>query len=298
MWATLVRMLCLALLALVPCTAGAENPASGSGKNCLWKVRSERSELYILGSINTGKREFYPLSPVIENAFRSSESLVLQIDPSVLTPDANNIRRSKARYPPGKSLETELPRDLLAKLKEQAQKFNVPYEEIREYKPYIGVETILVKVLLAAGFSREHGIERYFIEKAGHNKPILGIDRSEDVVGWKEKLSPKQQEAVLQGFLVDMDKGKLVSELYECWHKGDLRKIVDLYREQERDDQPELQGFFENLVAAKVPDYAKQIEMLLLTGHRGFVVIGIRFVGGDNGLLRRLENDGYTVEQM
>ena len=49
-------------------------------KSFLWRVQSKRSTVYILGSIHLLKKDIYPLSRTIENAFEKSDYLAVEAD--------------------------------------------------------------------------------------------------------------------------------------------------------------------------------------------------------------------------
>jgi uncharacterized protein YbaP (TraB family) len=46
-----------------------------------WKATSPTTEVYLLGSIHLGKKEWYPLAKEIDGAFDKSKVLVLEADP-------------------------------------------------------------------------------------------------------------------------------------------------------------------------------------------------------------------------
>jgi uncharacterized protein len=48
----------------------------------LWKATSPTTEVYLLGSIHLGKKEWYPLAKEIDGAFEKSKFLVLEADPA------------------------------------------------------------------------------------------------------------------------------------------------------------------------------------------------------------------------
>src|SRR5687768_16401838 len=54
--------------------------AEAQEKSFLWQVRSNKSNIYILGSIHFWKRDNYPLRNTIEKAFDGSHKLVFEID--------------------------------------------------------------------------------------------------------------------------------------------------------------------------------------------------------------------------
>src|SRR5690606_27786821 len=48
-------------------------------KSLLWEVSSPTAKVFLLGSIHIAKKGLYPLAPSIEDAYASSDTLVLEV---------------------------------------------------------------------------------------------------------------------------------------------------------------------------------------------------------------------------
>ena len=86
-------LLILCLIGFLSCPARA---SAQEGKSFLWRVRSNTSTLYLLGSIHFLKQENYPLNPGIEKAFAQSNFLVVEAnisDPTNLDPRDTLVRK-------------------------------------------------------------------------------------------------------------------------------------------------------------------------------------------------------------
>jgi len=68
----------LIILALSGSFAYKESAYSYDQKNFLWKVQSRSATVYLLGSIHFLKEDIYPLHKAIENAYESSNNLVVE----------------------------------------------------------------------------------------------------------------------------------------------------------------------------------------------------------------------------
>ena len=69
----------------------AAGDARAQDKSFLWRVQSDKSNIYILGSVHFLKKENYPLNKTIEKAFDSTQKLVLEID--LKSEDAGTVQR-------------------------------------------------------------------------------------------------------------------------------------------------------------------------------------------------------------
>ena len=67
-------VIALILLGLSGSLAFVQPALSYNQKSFLWKVQSDRSTVYLLGSIHFLKENVYPLNQTIENAYESASS--------------------------------------------------------------------------------------------------------------------------------------------------------------------------------------------------------------------------------
>src|ERR1041385_6428288 len=87
--------------------------ASDGEKNFLWKVTSVTGgEVYLLGSIHIGKKDWYPLPKEIEDAFEISKFLVVEIDISKVDQAAMmKAVMEKGMYPFGDSVSKHVSKE-------------------------------------------------------------------------------------------------------------------------------------------------------------------------------------------
>src|SRR5688572_2722813 len=63
-----------------PAAAKLAEPPAKHSRGIFYEVRGGAATLFLLGSVHVGKRQFYPLDPPIEAAFKSADTLVLEVD--------------------------------------------------------------------------------------------------------------------------------------------------------------------------------------------------------------------------
>ena len=103
-------ILCALLLLLAPLAGFGQ--ASAQEKSFLWKVRSEKNSVYILGSIHFLKKESYPLKKSIEQAFDAVSKLVLEIDLQSATPEkTRQVTLEKGLFRDGTTLQRNVDKE-------------------------------------------------------------------------------------------------------------------------------------------------------------------------------------------
>jgi uncharacterized protein YbaP (TraB family) len=108
---------------------------SQQGKSFLWRVQSEASTVYILGSIHFLKKEDYPLSPRIESSFEQSDFLV--VEANIQDPAKMNLPSimEKAFYPPEEKIEDHISQATYELLKGEADRLGVPLQFFQKQRP-------------------------------------------------------------------------------------------------------------------------------------------------------------------
>src|ERR1700704_118852 len=53
-------------------------------RNFIWKITAPRGALYLVGSVHLLTKDYYPLSPALDAAFKDSDLLVEEADPGEL----------------------------------------------------------------------------------------------------------------------------------------------------------------------------------------------------------------------
>ena len=70
----------------------------------MWKVSSATNSAYVLGSVHLGGPSLYPLPDAIEDAFKTSSVLIVEVDIRKVDPLAMQKLMAGAAYPAGDDL--------------------------------------------------------------------------------------------------------------------------------------------------------------------------------------------------
>ena len=132
-----------------------------SKKHFLWKVSDSDSYVWILGSIHMADSSFYPLDPVITNAFKESESLVLEIDLSddSIKNESVSLSMDLGVLPTGQLLQDILPDTTFSQLDSLVRSWGLSIDLFNNFKPWMVAMQISAIAIERTGFSSEWGIE-------------------------------------------------------------------------------------------------------------------------------------------
>jgi uncharacterized protein YbaP (TraB family) len=95
------------IAALAQRPAAAQAPAAG--RNFGWKITGRSGAIYVVGSVHLLSRDFYPLNPPLETAYKDSDLLVEEIDIAEMTgPGSQMTLLTRGMQPSAQPIEKVL----------------------------------------------------------------------------------------------------------------------------------------------------------------------------------------------
>jgi uncharacterized protein YbaP (TraB family) len=269
-------------------------------KSLLYKVSSERSSVYILGSIHLAKPDLYPLESAIEEAYSKSDLLVVELDAesreSVTA--MQNAMATLGTYSEGKSLRSELSAATYRALKSYTDKRGIPLEPMEQMRPWVVMLQLSMREMLRLGYSPELGIDKHFLDRAkGEGKSVVALETIEEQMALLSRDDKAYQEKLLRYSLASMcGMEPMLNELSESWKKGDAEAMEKMFLLSMQDDES-LKDVYDGLVTRRNYKMAEKIEGFLRSDRDCFVVVGAGHVIGKEGIIDLLERRGYKAVQ-
>jgi hypothetical protein len=287
---------CVAALALV-CWVAFPAAAQDGKKHFLWKVEGPgNSTAFLLGSLHVLTPDYYPLSPVINDAFAASRTLVEEIDLDQMRDPAQMMAAmSRAMLTDGRSLEQLLAPATYAELTKRATAVGLPMIALRQMKPWLVALTLMVPTLQSAGLTAEYGVDKHFFDRAKE----AGMKRQAfETLAYQldrfDGLSPKLQEDMLASTMAELDTYVTrVRDLARAWAAGDVT-VIQKELLSSFDRSPEL---YDRLIAERNRNWVPQVDECLRQSAGCFIVVGAAHLVGPDGLPALLAKNGYRVTQ-
>ena len=279
------------LLLLVPPQANAQE------KSFLWKVRSEKNSIYILGSIHFLKKESYPLKKSIEQAFDAVSKLVLEIDLQSATPEkTQQVTIEKGLFRDGTTLQQNVDKETYDLAERRARELGIDLRAMNPLKPWLVALTLTTMKLQKLGFDLNYGVDRYFAERAKRGgKSTGGLESLEFQIALLDGLSKRDQEMMLRETLKELDQlDQGVEQLVQSWLKGDLGSVEQWLLAGMR-EYPEV---YAKVIVERNRRWLPQIEKMIAQGENAMVIVGAAHLVGREGVIELLKQLGYTVEQL
>ena len=270
---------------------------TAEAKTFAWKVSGKGGAVYLVGSVHLLSKDFYPLNPAIESAYKESDLLIEEVDMAeMLDPAAQMGFLSRGMLPSATPLEKVISPATYALVTKRASDLGLPVEPLKLLKPWM-VALMLVQVeWQKAGFDPELGLDKHFYDQAKADaKKTQGLETAEFQISRLDEMPMDQQERLLAESIKDADEERAnMAKLVEAWRAGDggsVEKIVLSELKQEP-------ALYQRLLVERNRNWIPKIEALFARPTRAMVVVGAAHLVGPDGLLAMLKARGYTVEQL
>jgi uncharacterized protein len=295
------RLIGLTLAGLALLLQPAPASVARGTKLFLWKATSPTTEVYLLGSIHLGKKEWYPMAKEVDGAFEKSKFLVLEADPSKA--DQQKLQQlvfQHGIYAGDDSLAKHVPADTLKATQELAASMGLPPASIDKMKPWFVAMTLSVVAIQKLGYSPEFGIDRHFaVRSKEQGKEILELESMEFQIkllaGFGEELQAKYLAATVEEAGKSKDQ---MEKMVETWKSGDIAEFEKETIIKPREKHPGLAEFHKKMIDDRNEGMAKKIEGYLKGKDPHFVVVGAAHLVGEKGIVKLLEKAGFKVEQL
>ncbi|NES84091.1 MAG: TraB/GumN family protein [Moorea sp. SIO2B7] len=278
----------------VPSLAGQEK-SSANQKSFLWKVESQDNTVYLLGSVHFLKPENYPLPQSMYQAFNESEIVVFETS---LAPDASslNLVIQKAMLPPGETLKTYLSETNYNIVKNESANIGIPLEYFENLKPWFLAMNFVTIGLQKLGFQPQYGVDFHLFNRAGQaGKQILFLETIEEQLDLFENLSKKEQEIFLLQSIQEIETIETsMNILIKTWNSGDVANFEDVIL-QSFEEFPKYRDIF---LTQRNRKWLTEIKLFLNQDQDYLVIVGAAHLVGNDGLIKLLQKEGYSVEQL
>lgn len=291
-----MKKLIAALSALGLCLSVATAaPASDQQRHSLWSLQGKTNTVYLLGSVHFLK-ESEQLPQVLDDAYKASEVLLMEIDMDDLDPlEAQQVTMELGLLPDGQSLQQQLGQESYAKLVTRAQDVGIDPSLLNRFQPWFAAMTLVQMQLMKMGLAPTSGVEQRFTTRAvADKKPIHGLETVREQLGMLAGLPQKQQREFLLYSIEDADRmAQEIDDLLSAWRRGDSKALAKLLAEG-FDEYPDL---YRPLTTDRNRRWLGQVEALLDDREDYLVVVGTLHLVGKDSLIELLEKQGHQVVQ-
>jgi uncharacterized protein YbaP (TraB family) len=265
-------------------------------QSSVWQVSKDGYNLYLGGTCHILRASDYPLPIEFETAYQAADSLVFEIDPDTLKDPAFAMQiMAQSVYRDGRTLEGVLSTETYAALIETCQQQQIPIEVLQNMKPSMAVMMLTIQKLSHAGITQE-GVDIHYAKQAKiDNKPSAELETAEFQLELITGLGEGIENQMVLYSLKDLEQIDVVfDQMITAWRKGDLAMLHQLFVA----DMAQYPKIYNELLKDRNERWIPQIEAMLQSKPTEFILVGVAHMAGEDGLIHRLRDRGYTVSQV
>ncbi|MFB9325647.1 TraB/GumN family protein [Paenibacillus aurantiacus] len=265
------------------------------GKGFLWEVKNGGNTVYLVGSMHIADDSFYPLHPSFEQAFAEADYLGVEVDISkAADQDNQKLIMQLGTYQDGTTLKDHISADTYKQVGEILTKSGLKADALDTFKPWVVETTLATLKSMEAGYQSTVGIDLHFIQKAVERKiPVIELESYESQLNMFDGFSKELQEANLKTTLTNFDQvDEGVDQMAEMWKKGDDAALLELTAKMSENEE-----FGKAMLDDRNKGMADKIDGYLKSTEKAeyFIVVGAAHYLGDTGIVKLLQDKGYTV---
>lgn len=275
----------------------ASQTSSAQVRSFGWKVTGRQGAIYLIGSVHLLTKDFYPLNPALEAAYKDSDLLVEEVDIGEMTGTGPQLSMlTRGMQPSSQPLDKVLSPATMALLTKKATDLGMPIEALKRFKPWMIALTIEAMEWQKAGFDPELGLDKHFYEQAQRDgKAVQGLETVEYQIARFDEMPMELQDHLLAETLKSIDTEQAsMSRLIQSWRSGDAPAVERIVL-KDLQQEPQL---YERLLVERNKNWMPKLDALFARPGRAMVVVGAAHLVGPDGLLTMLKAKGYRVEQL
>lgn len=254
----------------------------------MWRISSDSSIVFIIGSIHAGRDDFYPLPNKIYKALDSSNIFVTEID---LNPENLTGIMTSAVIPEGEpTLDTYMSKETYDSLVSDMSNIGIPEYALMQFQPWFAALMYMTLGTAEAGLDVSLGVDM-------HLKTIADSLKKEN--DYLETLD--DQINAIKGSITNTSEyfkylissndstnaGDAVSKMCDAWYKGDADALNELINEDKSNINTKT---LEYLLINRNIKMSQKIEMFLNKKGIYFVAAGAAHIVGKKSIIDLLKN--------
>jgi uncharacterized protein YbaP (TraB family) len=266
-------------------------------RNFIWRVTGPSGAVYLVGSVHLLTKDYYPLSPALDAAFKDSDLLVEEADLGEMEAPASQLKLlTRGLLPSDQSLDRVVSAATYALVTKRVGDLGMPIEPLKRFKPWMLALTLVELEWQKAGFDATLGLDRHFYDRAKvDGKNVQGLETVDYQLSLFDQMTYDEQDRMLAESIRNLDKEQAgVLALTTAWRAGDVATVERIVLEDVKDDPV----MYQRLLVNRNRNWLPKLDALLTRTSRTFVVVGAAHLVGPDGLLAMLKAKGYKVEQL
>lgn len=263
----------------------------------VWKAEKGDSVIYLGGTFHMLRDKDYPLPPEFQQAYAAADLIVFETDIGQLN-DVSMQQKvfAKARYADGVTIDRYLSARTMDLLTEYCRTNGIPLHTLKQFKPSLIMVAITMTELIKVGVSKS-GVDKFYYEQAVRaGKQTTAFETVEQQIEFSANMADGHEDAFVLHALDDLKHiRQQFEELVGAWRSGNEEQLERL---MVRDFKSRYPALYRRLIVDRNRNWMPLIDKYLQTDRVEFVMVGAGHLVGQDGIIEKLRQKGYRVEQL
>jgi uncharacterized protein YbaP (TraB family) len=281
----------LAALMLALCAGGAQ--AAAVDAPFLWKVQGPKATHYLMGSVHLLPASAYPLPAALDEAYAQTRALVLETDPVALEAPQMQAQMLQSGLS-ASGLTKEIDATLYARVREQAQKSELPPSACDRFKAWLCGLTLTLVEFQRSGLDPEQGLDLHFHHRAqADGRSVSWLETPESQLAVFSDMTTAMSAQFLASSLDDLSEpGWRPEAMVDMWRSNDTAKLGALI-DDTREEFPETSA---RLIGDRNRAWVGTLVQKLNGATPQLVVVGAGHLVGKGSVVELLKARGFEPE--
>ena len=270
---------------------------SAMAKAPVWKVTKNGNSVYLGGTVHVLSQSDYPLPKAFDEAYEKAEIIVLEMDGVALQKPENAQKlMMNMMYKDGRTYADDLKPETVEQLNAYLTSKGIPLANLQSFKPSMISITITMLELQALGLGGT-GVDAYYqLKGANDKKSFKFLETAEEQMSYIANMGKGYEDELITYTLRDMATlGEKMAEMKAVWRAGENQKLFDVAAKEWKD---EFETSYNQIIVERNNNWMDDLESYFTTKEVELVLVGALHLVGNDGVLKKLSDKGYTIEQM
>lgn len=282
---------------LVGCDKKEDASATPKAKGFQWEVKKDDKTMYLIGTMHPINKGYDYFTDTVNNIVEKTDVLAVEINPTqeeILKVNADGV------YAGDDSIEKELNKEQVEKLKSICNETGIQYEKIKILKPNMVVNNLEAVLYDKAGLTMETFDDMLMKDIKSKKKEIVQLESIGFQMDLLNKIGGIQSLKATLDAHEDgkfIDSGKEVIEysegLMDGYVKGDTKVMEDAIKTQKQ--SPEA---YDLMITKRNKAMVEKMEDFFKEDKTYTIAVGALHFFGDDGIVKMMKDKGYEVNIM
>lgn len=273
-------------------------PQAAVAKSSVWKATKNGNTVYLAGTLHLLTEQDYPLPDEFDVAFDAAQTIVFETDMAAIMDPAFQQKMLLAMaLPPGEPrLKQQLTTETWQALESKLASRGIPLAQFNDFRISMVLLTLTIAEYQALGFTAPGVDANYHQIAVTRNKAIDSLETPDEQIEFLVRMGDEDAETLVQYTLEDIKTmPEYVAKLKSTWRNGDLAAFTEVGITSMKQDYPQV---YQILIKSRNDKWLEQINNYIKTAETESLFVGALHMAGPDGLVARLKEQGYKVQQL